>query len=87
MSEFVSNVATWQLRNTHINAGKSDDPLTTEALVLRAGPEQARDDEARQAVADYISMRADEIAGDPVETTDRNSGATCRNRFRGVLPR
>ncbi|NOJ48433.1 DUF6538 domain-containing protein [Bradyrhizobium archetypum] len=57
------------------NAGKSDDLLTAEALALRETLEQATTDQARQDVTDYISMRADEIAGDPVETADSNSGA------------
>lgn len=57
------------------NAGKSEDPLTAEALALRVSIEEAADDRARQDVIDYIATRADEIAGDPVETTDIYSGA------------
>lgn len=57
------------------STGKSDDRLTAEALALRASIEQATDDRERQDVIDYIATRADEIAGDPVETTDSNSGA------------
>jgi integrase len=56
------------------NAGKADDPLTAEALALRETLEQTTTDQARQDVADYISMRADEIAGEPVETIDSNTG-------------
>lgn len=37
--------------------------------------EQATSDQARQDVADYISLRADEIAGEPIEATGSNSGA------------
>jgi hypothetical protein len=54
--------------------GNADDPLTAEALALRASIEQAADDQARQDIIDHISYRADEIAGDPAEATDINSG-------------
>ena len=42
----------------------SADLHTEEALELRESLEQATDDRARQDTLDYISMRADQLAGD-----------------------
>ncbi|MCK1531165.1 tyrosine-type recombinase/integrase [Bradyrhizobium sp. 182] len=73
VSEFQEEIARASTGKTD-GSGKAVDPITAEALALRESIEQAADDRARQDVIEYVARRADEIAGDPIEVADENSG-------------